>query len=144
MLVFPDNVYKAAGILLIRILLGGLFFYQGLDILFLSGIGLVHADIFVSGNNILLPDRLIRFSILLIAITQLSGGFLLVIGLLRNYSLYLLGFLILFITFGFGDAHAIWNFENTVFQAALLISLLMLPLEWDKWSMDNLPDYKIN
>ena len=144
MIIFPDKEYKAAGILLIRILLGGLFFYQGFDILFISGIGLIHADIFVSGNKVLLPDQLIRFSIIFIAIAQLSGGFLLTIGLLRNYSLYILGFLILFITFGFGDANTIWNFENTVFQAVLLISLLMLPIEWDKWSVDNIPDYKIN
>jgi putative oxidoreductase len=137
-------MYKATGVLLIRILLGGLFFYQGFEILFISGIGLAHADIFVSNSSILLPDKLIRFSILIISITQLSGGILLIVGFLRNYSLYILSILILFITFSFGDVNVIWQFENTVFKAVLLISLLMLPIEWDKWSVDNLPDYKIN
>jgi uncharacterized membrane protein YphA (DoxX/SURF4 family) len=138
-----EIIGKTAGVFFIRMLLGGILFYQGFNKLFESGINSIYADLFVSGSSSILPENLIRFSIYTISIIEFAAGFLLIIGLLRNYVLYTLGTIILFILFGFGSTQPVWQSEFIIFEGLLLISLLMLPIEWDKWCMDNLTSLRI-
>jgi putative oxidoreductase len=68
--------------------------------------------------------------------TELICGFLLIIGLFRKYTLYLLAIDLLIVSFGHGLMEHIWDLQHVMPRAILLIILLLVPQEWDLWHAD--------
>lgn len=68
---------------------------------------------------------------------ELLGGLLLVLGFKRDYALYALASVLVIVTFGHGLAEPIWDLSHVIYRAILLIFLLIMPKEWDKFSIDN-------
>jgi hypothetical protein len=66
----------------------------------------------------------------------LIGGLLLIAGLFRKITSYLLGIDLLIVSFGHGLIEPIWDLSHVIPRAVLLITLLLVPQEWDKWSLD--------
>lgn len=65
---------------------------------------------------------------------------MLILGLRVTYALYALGSVLVIVTFGHGLAEPIWNLSHVFPRTVLLITLLILPREWDKISLDSLLD----
>ena len=123
--------------LFIRLLLGFIFLMQGFGKVFTWGVEKVYQMSFFYGTfKNLLPDFLIHTTAYYTSYVELIGGFLLVIGLKRDYALYALASVLVIVSFGHGLAEPIWDLSHLMPRAILLIALLILPKEWDKFSLD--------
>lgn len=130
---------KQVAVLLIRLLLGLIFFMQGFGKVFSWGVENVYkSDFFYGTFKDLLPDFLIHSTAYYTSYVELIGGFLLIIGFKTNYALYALASVLVIVTFGHGLAEPVWDLSHVMYRAILLVALLMLPKEWDRFSLDSL------
>ena len=121
-----------------RVLLGIIFLMQGIGKVFRWGVEGVYHSGFKSYEETFLPKFVIVFTACFTSYAELIGGFLLVIGLFRNYALYALGLVLLIVSFGHGLTSPIWNLNDVMWRSILLIFLLIIPKEWDQWHADRL------
>jgi len=68
----------------------------------------------------------------------------LLIGLKTNYTLYALASVLLIVTFGHGLAEPIWDLSHVMYRTMLLLALLIMPEEWNKFSIDSLINKPVN
>lgn len=121
-----------------RTLLGIIFLMQGIGKVFQWGVEGVYNSGFKSYEETFLPKFVIVFAAYYTSYAELIGGFLLVIGLFRNYALYALGLVLLIVSFGHGLSSPIWNLNDVMWRSLLLIFLLVIPKDWDQWHVDRL------
>jgi uncharacterized membrane protein YphA (DoxX/SURF4 family) len=133
---------QTAGLFFIRILLGIIFFMQGYGKIFTIGVSKVYAMFFKDFENTFLPKWLIIFTAYYTSYIEFIGGFLLIIGLLKKYVMYLLALDLLIVSFGHGLMESIWDLSHLIPCAILLASLFLLPAAWDKWQKCVLHSYK--
>jgi len=129
------TINQTAAVFLLRSLLGLIFFTAGYAKVFRWGIGKMYENTFKDYEAIL-PKFLVVFTAYYTSVVELIAGFLLIIGLFRNYSLYFLGSVLLIVAFGHGWKEGIWDLQHVVFRAILLVAILLLPQTWDKWQID--------
>jgi putative oxidoreductase len=110
---------------------------QGFGKVFTWGLDNVYKG-FEPYEETFLPKFLLVFTAYFTSYIELIGGFLLVIRLFRNYALYSLGLVLLIVSFGHGLSAPIWDLSHIFPRAVLLIALLLLPEEWDKWQAEKL------
>ena len=128
------NQYIA--VLTIRLLLGLIFFFQGFGKVVTFGLEAVYKNFFLKDFSDLLPEFLLYATAYYTSIVELIGGFLLIIGFKRDLALYALASVLVIVTFGHGLKTPIWDLSHVMFRGVLLISLLLLPKELDKFSID--------
>ena len=129
---------RAVGVLTIRLLSGFIFLMQGIGKVFKWGVYNVYQMEFFHGTyEDLLPDFLILGTAYYTSYMELIGGVLLVIGLKRDWALYGLASVLVVVTFGHGLAQPIWDMSQVMYRAILLVSLLLLPKQWDIFALDN-------
>ncbi|MBV7441767.1 DoxX family membrane protein [Weeksellaceae bacterium TAE3-ERU29] len=133
------NLNKIIAVLLIRLILGFTVLMQGFGKVFKMGVENIYKNMFSKFDGIL-PDFINYFTAYYTSYVELIGGLLLVLGFRTNYTLYILGSVLVIVTFGHGLAETIWDMSHVMYRAMLLIALLLLPREWDKYSVD----YQIN
>lgn len=133
------NLNKTIAVLLIRLILGFTFLMQGFGKVFKMGVENIYESMFSMFDG-LLPTFISYFTAYYTSYVELIGGVLLVLGLKTNYTLYILGSVLVIVTFGHGLAETIWDMSHVMYRTILLIALLLLPREWDKYSID----YQIN
>ncbi len=129
---------RAFGILTMRLILGFLFFWQGYGKVFKFGVDAVYSNFFKKTYEELLPDFIVAGTAYFTTFAELIAGFLLVIGLGRDWALYILAAVLVVVTFGHGMAEPIWDASHVLVRAIFLIPLLLLPKEWDIFSVDYL------
>jgi uncharacterized membrane protein YphA (DoxX/SURF4 family) len=134
---------RAPGIFFIRTLLGMIFFMQGYGKVFTIGVSRVYDMFFKSFETSFLPKWLIVSTAYYTSYVELVGGFLLIIGLFRKYTLYLLAIDLLIVSFGHGLMEPIWDLSHVIPRAILLASLFLLPEVWDTWNIDSLVKKKM-
>ena len=132
------NTNKAVAVLTIRLLLGFIFLMQGYGKVFTYGMDMVYQGFFLETYKDLLPEFLIYGTAYFTSYAELICGLMLVIGLKRDYALYTLAAVLIIVTFGHGLVEPIWDLSHVMPRAILLILLLLLPKEWDKFSIDTL------
>jgi putative oxidoreductase len=123
---------------LARVFLGLLFFFQGYDAAFRIGLGKViqtYEDGFKSAG---IPRFLVVAAAWFTISTELFGGVLLVLGVLEFPVLYLLGLNLLVAATGFGIVTPMWDTKHVFPRLILLLFLLVIPAEWNAWSLDHL------
>lgn len=130
------TINRTIALFFIRVLLGLIFFMQGFGKVFTWGVEGVYQNAFLSFEETFLPEFLLKFTAYYTSYIELIGGFLLLIGLFRSYALYALASVLLIVAFGHGLQSPIWDLQHVIFRSILLIALLLLPMEWDKWSVD--------
>lgn len=129
---------QTIGILISRLLLGFIFFFQGYGKVFNWGVDqFMRMDFFYKPYKDILPDFLIFGTAYYTSYVELIGGFLLIIGFKRDYALYALGSVLVLVTIGHGIAEPIWDLSHVMYRAILLLGLLFLPKEWDIYSLDH-------
>jgi uncharacterized membrane protein YphA (DoxX/SURF4 family) len=127
---------QTAGIFFIRTLLGIIFLMQGYGKIFTIGVGRVYDTFFKAFETTFLPKWLIISTAYYTSYIEMIAGFLLIIGLFRKYTLYLLAIDLLIVSFGHGLMEPIWDLSHVMPRAILLAALMLLPSERDKWSAD--------
>ncbi len=120
-----------------RVLLGIIFLMQGIGKVFTWGLDGVYNG-FKPYEETFLPKFIVVFSAYYTSYVELIGGALLVVGLFKNYALYALASVLLIVSFGHGLTSPIWNLNDVMWRSLLLIFLLVIPKEWDKWQVDNI------
>jgi putative oxidoreductase len=132
------NTNKKIALLTIRLLLGFIFFFQGFGKLFKFGVDNVYNNFFAKTYEGILPDFLLQGTAYYTSYIEFLGGILLIIGLKRDYTLYALASVLIIVTFGHGLVEPIWDLSHVMFRAILLLTLLLLPKEWDHYRLDTL------
>ncbi len=122
----------------IRLILGFIFFFQGFGKIFKFGMDAVYKNFFQSSYSELFPDFLLLFTAYYTSFVELIGGFLLIIGFKRDIVLYFLASVLVMVTFGHGLKDPIWDLSHVMYRTILLVSLLLLPNHYDKFSIDTL------
>jgi uncharacterized membrane protein YphA (DoxX/SURF4 family) len=128
---------KAAGLLFLRLLPGVIFLMQGYGKVFTIGVNKLYEMFFVSYENVL-PKWILLFTAYFTSYIELLGGALLILGLFRKPVFYLLALNLIIVSFGHGLKEPIWDLQHVFPRALLIAALLLLPQEWDKWSIDAL------
>ncbi|HLV39768.1 DoxX family protein [Xanthomarina sp.] len=133
------NLNKAVSALTVRLILGLIFLMQGFGKIFSWGMEkVINADFFHGTFKGLLPDFIIYATAYYTSYIELIGGFLLVLGFRTNYALYALASVLVIVTFGHGLAEPIWDLSHVMYRTILLVTLLILPKEWDTFSIDSM------
>lgn len=122
----------------IRIILGLIFLMQGYGKVFKWGVSNVYSNFFKSSYDELLPDFILLFSAYFTSYMELIGGLLVIIGLKRDLALYGLALVLIIVSFGHGLSEPIWDLSHVMYRLILLSSLLLLPRNWDRFSIDAL------
>jgi uncharacterized membrane protein YphA (DoxX/SURF4 family) len=133
-----DNTSRAAGIFFTRALLGVIFLMQGYGKLFIYTVPRVYVMFFKVFETTFLPVWLIRTAAWYTSVVEFVCGFLLIIGLFRKCALYLLAIDLFIVSFGHGLMEPIWDLQHVIPRAVLLITLLLVPQQWDQWHADRL------
>lgn len=131
------NLNQQIAVLTIRLLLGFIFLMQGFGKVFTFGIENVYKNFFATEKYEILPSFLTYATAYYTSYVELIGGLLLVIGFKRDYALYALASVLVIVTFGHGLAEPIWDLSHVMYRAILLVALLLLPKEWDRFSVDS-------
>ena len=132
------NTNKKIALLTARLLLGFIFFFQGFGKLFKFGVDNVYNNFFAKTYDGILPDFLLQATAYYTSYIEFFGGILLIIGLKRDYTLYALASVLIIVTFGHGLVEPIWDLSHVMYRAILLLTLLLLPKEWDQYRLDTL------
>lgn len=127
---------KKVAVLLARLLLGLIFFFQGYGKVFKIGLDNVYHNFFEKSYSNLLPEFLLVFTAYYTSIVELLAGFFLIIGFKRDYALYLLATVLVIVSFGHGFKNPIWDLSDVMYRTVLLLTLLVLPKNLDVVSVD--------
>ena len=138
------NLNRNIAVLTARLLLGFIFLMQGYGKVFTIGVESLYNSYFKGTYESLLPDLLVHGTAYYTSYIELIGGFLLVIGLKRDWALYALASVLVIVTFGHGLEKPIWDLSHVMPRAIFLIALLILPKEWDRFSLDYFLSKKSN
>lgn len=133
---------QQVAVLIMRLLLGFIFFFQGFGKVFKFGLENVYKNFFLSSYSGLLPDFLLIFTAYYTSLVELVAGFVLILGYKRDYALYALASVLVIVTIGHGLKDPIWDLSHVMYRAILLLSLLLLPKGLDIFSIDGYINYK--
>ncbi len=125
-------------ILTARVIVGILFFFQGYDKVFNVGLLEVKNTMKASLNIRKVPDAFIGFVATFSSWIEFICGLLLIVGLLKYFAIYLLCVNLMIIVFGFSISKPMWESGHVFIRLALLLLLLLTPVEWDRFSFDYL------
>jgi uncharacterized membrane protein YphA (DoxX/SURF4 family) len=123
--------------LVLRLILGVLFFYQGYDKVFrmrVSGVINYFRDE-TAGRRI--PDFILVTSAWFTSLAELICGALLIVGFFESWSLYLLAADLVIVCAAFSILKPMWDMQLIFPRLMILAALLAMPKEWDVMSIDN-------
>ena len=136
--------HEAAAVIIARVFLGLLFFFQGYDAVFNVKVKNVIEAYENSFANKGIPKFLTVCGSWFTSYAELIGGFLLVVGLFEYYALYLLGINLIIASIAFGITSPMWDMRFVFPRLALLIFLPVVPRSCDIWSLNNLINHSNN
>ena len=134
----PSLHHQSALMLLLRIILGTLFLFQGIDKAFKLGIPKVANSFQYELGTRKFPKWVLMIAAFFTSYVELIGGMLLILGLFKTYAFYLLGIDLIAVTIAFSLIYPMWDMRFVLPRLLLLAILLYLPPQWDNFSMDNL------
>ena len=121
-----------------RVLVGVLFFFQGYDKVFKIGMRNLRQTMIAGLGRNQLPGSLVGIVAAFTSYAELICGFLLIIGFFKYFAMYILCLDLIIISIGFSIAKPMWEPINVFSRLLLLLLLLLVPTEWDKFSIDYL------
>ena len=136
MIILVIPIHDINAVLFARVFLGVLFFLQGYDKIFRIKIPHVIEEIHTPLAAKGVPEFFSAFGAYLTSYIELIAGATLIIGFATYWSLYLLGFDMLFAALAFGLVQPMWDMKHIFPRLALLIFLLLAPSQWDVVSVD--------
>ena len=125
-----------------RLFVGILFFTQGYDKVFNIKISNVVANFLEDAEHLHIHKPMVTLFTYLTSFIELTGGFLLMIGLFTNYALVALGFDLVMVCFAFSLIRPMWDMQYVFPRLLLVIILLFFPNEYNKFGFDHLLNIK--
>jgi len=122
--------------LLLRLVTGMLFFFQGYDKIFKVKIDNVTRTFDDPMNPSFWPKPLLKPMIILSSFAEMIGGIFLFLGLFRFYTLSVLSFDMLFIVFTFSSIKAMWDMQYFFPRFLFIIILWAIPFSADVYNLD--------
>lgn len=123
--------------LIIRVFAGILFLFQGYDKLFrvkMTGV----IDVFIEdAERHRVPKPLLTLVAYYTSIVEFAGGLFLLLGFCTSYTLYALGLDLILVGFAFTYMSPMWDMKYVFPRLALVITLLLLPEEYQQFSLDH-------
>jgi thiosulfate dehydrogenase [quinone] large subunit len=137
--VIDDRAAKAWAIFFARAVVGLIFFMAGVWKVFeLGPVGHVRRY-FLPFQDTFLPTWSLWAVGFAIPFVELIAGALLILGLLTRPALISLGFVLVIVTFGHLLHQPLYALhEHVIPRLALVLLVLLLPREWDRYSIDSL------
>jgi len=120
----------------LRVILGILFFFQGYDKVFKVKINGVIDFFRQELGSIKVPAFVLTSTAWFTSYAELFCGALLILGLFKQYALYILGVDLILVTGAFSLIKPMWDMQLLFPRLILLGVLLYLPAEWDVLSVD--------
>lgn len=136
--VFGIVHHESALFFILRVTLGVLFLFQGIDKAFNLGIPKVTSTFQAELGVIKIPRWILFIAATFTSYVELVGGILLIAGLFKYYTLYLLGLDLIVVTIAFSLIQPVWDMKFVWPRLILLAILLYLPAQWDQISLDGL------
>ena len=127
---------------IIRIFAGVLFFFQGYDKVFKVKMNAVIETFIEDAEHIHVRKPWVAAIIYVTSYIELLSGLLLIIGLFTNYALLTIGFDLLLVCFAFSIVRPMWDMQYVFPRLILICTLLFLPNEYNKISLDYLLNIK--
>jgi len=128
----------AVALLTIRIIAGVLFLFQGYDKIFNIGYTEIRQTMKAGFGNKHFPDALISVMASFSSWVELLCGILLILGFMKYYAIYLLCLDLMIVVLGHSLTKPMWENNQIYIRLALLLILLVTPVEWDRISIDYL------
>ena len=129
---------QSTAILLVRVILGILFLFQGYDKIFRIGISKVADAASTPVTEKFFGRNFFRTSILISSWVELLAGIMLVMGFHRNEALILLGADMLVTGVIFTLIKPMWDMQYYFPRLILLVFLMIAPESWDTFRIDSL------
>ena len=120
----------------IRVILGILFFFQGVDKIFNVKIAGVIDFFREESKHKPIPDFILSSSAYITSYIEFLCGGLLILGLFKTQALYLLGIDLILVSGAFSLLKPMWDMQLLFPRLLLLAILLYLPHQWDVLSLD--------
>lgn len=133
-----EEYHYAFAELFLRCFAGVLFFFQGYDKLVRIGLKEVEKTFHFEAESHDVPDFFVWGIAVYSTLAEFFGGALLVAGIFKGWALVLLGADLVFVAFAFSFIKPMWDMKFVFPRFALVITLLVLPDAWEKWSLDRL------
>ncbi|MCC6369949.1 MAG: DoxX family membrane protein [Bacteroidia bacterium] len=130
-----DDTKMALAELLVRVVAGILFFFQGFDKLFNIKMDEVIGTFMQDAQRRHIPRPLVAFISYLTSIIELVGGLLLILGLFSFYASAALCVDLMLITLAFSMMQPMWDLRH-VFPRILLLVLILFLLNYNLYSLD--------
>ena len=121
-----------------RVFLGLLFFRQGYDTVFRIGVKNAVASYESHFEQRGLSQVYSRIAGILTAYSELIGGVLIILGLFTTLGYCLLSLNIFIAVIGFLIIHPLPDLTHIFPRLGLLLFVLSLPADWDRYQMDKL------
>src|SRR5688572_18538726 len=106
---FINEYHQNAAVLLTRIFLGLLFFFQGYDAVFRIGVKQIIEAYSYEFKEKGIPGFLTVVGVCFTSYVELIGGLFLIAGLFEYYTLYLLGATLIIASVAFGINTSVWD-----------------------------------
>jgi thiosulfate dehydrogenase (quinone) large subunit len=137
--VIDDRAAKAWAIFFARAVVGLIFFMAGVWKVFELGPAAHVRRYFLPFQDTFLPTWSLWAVGFTIPFVELIAGALVILGLLSRPALISLGFVLVIVTFGHLLHQPLYAFhEHVIPRLALVLLVLLLPREWDRYSIDSL------
>ena len=125
-------------ILLMRIVTGILFLFQGYDKLFRIGISKVVDTFRDAVKRIYFPGVLLMPAVFFTTSIEFVAGGMLIVGLFREWMYLLLAFDLIAVALMFSSFKAMWDMEYYFPRLVLIVALLSFPIGADIFCLDRL------
>jgi uncharacterized membrane protein YphA (DoxX/SURF4 family) len=130
--------HQEAAVLIARIFLGLLFFFQGFDAVFNIKVKNVIEAYETSFAHKGIPRFLTVWGSWFTSLVELIGGTFLVFGLFEYYVLALLGINLIIASIAFGITNPMWDMRFMFPRLVLLLFLMVVPSSWNILTLDSL------
>ena len=134
----PEVYLHAFLMLMLRMILGGLFFFQAWHKLFKIGLQETFDTVAPAYRGSGVPRWFVKISIPISTFIELFTGGLVLAGLFLPVAYILLGINLIMVSIGFSFLKGIWDMQHVFRRLAILTLLFLLPAEWDLWALDSL------
>lgn len=130
-------INSSVAVLLVRLITGILFFFQGYDKLFNVKIKNIALTFSEPLSKIRFPAGFIRPAIALSSFVELIGGILIFLGLFKCMTLYFIAADLVFIAFIFSAVKPMWDMQFFFPRLIFILMLLFTSSIPDLFSLDH-------
>jgi uncharacterized membrane protein YphA (DoxX/SURF4 family) len=128
-------------VLLARLILGSLFFFQGFDKVFRIGISNVSEEFSMQLNKVKMPKIFFSLMAYLTSYIELIAGAMLFLGLFVDVVLIILSLNLFLVALAFSIINPIWDMKVYLPRLLLLLFLLCVPESWFAFGLDQIFNY---